>query len=339
MRAIIRIAMLMPLCAMSVSACASANRLPSASSGVQPTLSMQQARMIENAKPTLTPVTFVQSLPMPSLPKIESPTTVPIRKAPTARVNAANLAALQEPTTDDYVTAIQIYPYSDGALYRLYAAPQEVSDIALQAGENLTAISAGDTTRWVVGDTTSGSGANKQVHILAKPFAANLKTNLVITTDRRTYHLQLESTAHTYMAALSWTYPEGGLIVKNHGGSTAAPTSPTDAVPSLDNLHFDYAISGDNPPWKPLRAFDDGTHVYIEFPKTIDRNEAPPLFVAGAGDNKDLVNYRVHGDYYIVDQLFAVAELRLGQSHQQVVRIKRTAELRTASANSNQQTR
>ena len=109
---------------------------------------------------------------------------------------------------------IQIYPYSEGALYRLYAAPQEVSDIALQPGENLTAISAGDTTRWVVGDTTSGSGATKQVHILVKPFAANLRTNLVITTDRRSYHLQLESTDRTYMAAISWTYPQDGLVTE-----------------------------------------------------------------------------------------------------------------------------
>ncbi|MGH9647987.1 MAG: TrbG/VirB9 family P-type conjugative transfer protein, partial [Bryobacteraceae bacterium] len=72
-------------------------------------------------------------------------------------MNAANRAALQEPSADDYINAIQIYPYSDGALYQLYAAPQEVSDIALQPGENLIAISAGDTTRWVVGNTTSGS--------------------------------------------------------------------------------------------------------------------------------------------------------------------------------------
>jgi type IV secretion system protein VirB9 len=303
-----------------------------------PTPPMQQARIIEEPKPTLTPVSVVQTLPMPSLPKIEAPKAVPTKKAPTARVNDANLAALQEPASDDYINAIQIYPYSDGALYRLYAAPQEVSDIALQAGENLTAISAGDTTRWVVGDTTSGSGANKQVHILAKPFAANLKTNLVITTDRRTYHLQLESTAHTYMAAVSWTYPQSALIAESRG-SGAAAESPTDAIPSLDNLHFNYAISGDNPPWKPLRAFDDGTHVYIEFPKTIDRNEAPPLFVAGAGGDKDLVNYRVRGNYYIVDQLFAVAELRLGQDRQQVVRIKHAVASPSVTATSNQPAR
>src|SRR6185312_2816609 len=117
---------------------------------------------------------------MPSTPR--KPIKRKPARTPTQRVTAANTAALQEPSSDGYINAIQVYNFSDGALYRLYAAPQEVSDIALQPGENLTAISAGDTSRWVVGDTTSGSGATKQVHILAKPYASGLKTNLVITT-------------------------------------------------------------------------------------------------------------------------------------------------------------
>src|SRR3546814_9753229 len=69
-------------------------------------------------------------------------------------------------------------------------------------------VAAGDTARWTVRDTTSGSGEAKRVHILVKPYAAGLSTNLVITTDRRAYHLQLESTAATAMAAISWTYPD-----------------------------------------------------------------------------------------------------------------------------------
>ena len=177
----------------------------------------------------------------------------------------------------------------------------------------------------MVGDTSSGSGATKQVHILAKPFAANLRTNLVITTDRRSYHLQLESTDRTYMAAISWTYPQEGLVstkcTANSARRTSDPQRPI-SCRRLDNLHFDYAISGDNPPWKPVRAFDDGTHVYIEFPRALDQGDAPPLFVKGNDGNSDLVNYRVRGNYYIVDQLFKAAELRLGQDDQQVVRIK-----------------
>jgi type IV secretion system protein VirB9 len=36
-----------------------------------------------------------------------------------------------------------------------------------------------------------------------------------------------------------------------------------------------------------------------------------------------VVNYRVRGNLYVVDGLFAAAELRLGERRQQVVRIVR----------------
>jgi type IV secretion system protein TrbG len=332
----IRIAVLLPLCATVLSGCASATWLPSFPQK-DPTL--QRAAVVPDPPQTVHTVQIVQPLPLPGQLQPPPRRATHAARPPKSRVEAANQAALLEPTSDGYINAIQIYPYSEGALYRLYTTPQEVSDIALQPGENLTAISAGDTTRWVVGDTTSGSGTNKQVHILAKPFAANLRTNLVITTDRRSYHLQLESTDRTYMAAISWTYPQESLVTESNGGGTVTPVRPTDDTPALDNLHFDYVISGDNPSWKPTRAFDDGTHVYIEFPTSLNQGEAPPLFVAGPGGGSSLVNYRVHGNYYIVDQLFKTAELRLGQDHQQVVRIKRTGELRAADTSSNAQVR
>lgn len=266
-------------------------------------------------------VTVAQPLPLPGQLQPYPEIIRADHTAPAARVKAADRQALIEPTRDGYVNAMQIYPFTSGALYRLYAAPQKVSDIALQSGESLVAISAGDTVRWVVGDTTSGTGADKQVHILAKPFASGLKTNLVITTDRRSYHLELESTDHTYMALLSWTYPNDELIALKQQNDEAKAAAPIDTGLSLANLDFDYTISGDSPPWRPLRAFDDGRHVYVEFPATLDRGEAPPLFVVGEGGSTDLVNYRVRDNYYIVDQLFSAAELRLGKDKQQVVRI------------------
>src|SRR3546814_6945960 len=76
----------------------------------------------------------------------------------TARVDAANRAATKEPSSSGYINAVQVYPWTEGALYRLYAAPERVSDIALQPGEQLVAVSAGDTVRWIIGDTTSGAG-------------------------------------------------------------------------------------------------------------------------------------------------------------------------------------
>jgi type IV secretion system protein VirB9 len=243
---------------------------------------------------------------------------------PPARVEAANRAAILEPTAHGYINAVQIYPFSEGALYRLYAAPEQVTDIGLQPGETLSSVSAGDTVRWVVGDTTSGAGTGKQVHVLVKPFAAGLRTNLVIMTDRRSYHLVLESTDRTSMAAISWSYPQDQLVALREQNARAEAAAPVAQGLALADLRFRYEITGDEPPWRPVRAFDDGNKVYIEFPRRIDQGEAPPLFVVGPMGDNQLVNYRVRGNYYIVDRLFGAAELRLGQDPQQVVRISRT---------------
>lgn len=257
-----------------------------------------------------------QLLPPPSVRAEAGP--------PTARVEAANRAATREPSSAGYINAVQVYPWTDGALYRLYAAPEQVSDIALQPGEKLVAVSAGDTVRWVIGDTSSGAGETARAHILVKPFAPGLKTNMVITTDRRAYHLALESTDKTAMAAISWTYPQDRLLALQRQNERAEEARPVADNVALTDLRFRYAITGDNPPWRPVRAWDDGNKVYIEFPARLDQGEAPPLFVVGPLGQSQLVNYRVSGNHYIVDRLFGAAELRLGEDPQAVVRISRT---------------
>lgn len=245
---------------------------------------------------------------------------------PEERVAAANEAAAVEPVADGYVNAIQVYPYTEGALYQLYASPDQVSDIALQRGETIVAVSAGDTLRWVVGDTVSGTGTDARAHVLVKPTKEDLKTNLVIITDRRSYHLELTSTPDTYMASVSWQYPRDELLAleRRNESAKAAEQVVVDRGLRLDQLRFRYSMSGDNPPWRPVRVFDDTNKVYIQFPGRLDQGEAPPLFVIGARGESQLVNYRVRGTYYIVDRLFAAAELRLGEKPQQVVRITRT---------------
>lgn len=242
------------------------------------------------------------------------------------RVAAANRAATLEPQTQGFVNAVQIFPFSDGAIYQVYTAPGAVTDITLQAGENLVAVAAGDTVRWVIGDTTSGTGPEKRTHILVKPFTSGLATNLVVTTDRRSYHLQLTATSRTAMAALSWTYPADQLIALRRAAEQVAAAAPISEGLAVDSLHFNYAISGDTPVWRPLRAFDDGRQTFVEFPATIAVGEAPPLFVVGPTGEAELVNYRVRGRYYVVDQIFDAAELRLGTKRQQVVRIARVAD-------------
>ena len=266
-------------------------------------------------------------LPLPGqlkpLPGSKAP---PEAADPTARVNQANAAARIQPMRAGFINAVQVYPFSGGALYQVYTAPGEITDVALQNGEQLVGsgpVAAGDTVRWIIGDTESGVGATKKVHILVKPTRADLVTNLIINTDRRTYLLELRSTEKTYMASVSWQYPEDQLIALRQQNTTAA--APIAAGVDLASINFRYAIQGDNPAWRPLRAFDDGAKVYIEFPTGISQGEMPPLFVIGPAGGSELVNYRVSRNYYIVDRLFGAAELRLGdKDSEHRVRIVRT---------------
>ena len=239
---------------------------------------------------------------------------------PVSRVETANSAARVEPRKRGYFNAAQIYAYSPGALYQIYAAPGQITDIALEEGEQLTGsgpIAAGDTVRWVVGDTESGSGDTRRVHILIKPTRVSIETNLVVNTDRRTYLIELRSRERPYMPSVAWYYPE---TLRERSRSVALKP----VIPEPAQRISRYAIEGDSPPWRPLAAYDDGRKVYVEFPRGIVQGEMPPLFVIGPDGKTELVNYRAYGNVLIVDRLFAAAELRIGGEHQQKVRIVRT---------------
>jgi type IV secretion system protein TrbG len=265
-------------------------------------------------------------LPLPGQLKPVSAviTAVPEFGDPQDRVKHANETARVEPSRQNYLNATQVWPYSPDALYQVYASPEKITDIALEIGEEITSVSAGDTIRWVVGDTTSGAGTSQRVHILVKPTRPDLKTNLVINTNRRTYHLELTATVETWMASVSWQYPLDQLAVLRAANAHAEAAAPITGGIALDRLNFRYEITGASPSWRPLRAFDDGNKVYVQFPAGIGQGEMPPLFIVGNGDKTELVNYRVQSPYYVVDRLFGIVELRLGGKDAQVVRITRT---------------
>ncbi|MBU0669349.1 MAG: P-type conjugative transfer protein TrbG [Alphaproteobacteria bacterium] len=248
-------------------------------------------------------------------------------------MGAANDAARIQPEDAGFQNAIQRYAYSEGALFQVYAKPGQVTDIALQEGETLVGpgpVAAGDTVRWMIGDTISGRGATARVHILVKPTRPDIATNLVINTDRRTYHVELRASPRIYMASVSWIYPQDELIALRQAEAEAARAAPVADGFTLERLNFSYRISGDRPEWRPLRVFDDGQRTLIEFSPDIAQGEMPPFFILGEDGEAELANYRVSGRYIIVDRLFERAELRLGAGRRQVkVQISNRARFRS----------
>lgn len=245
-------------------------------------------------------------------------------------VAAATERARIQPRAAGWQGATQTFAYAPGGLYQVTAAVGRVTAIVLQEGESLSdvgAVAAGDTVRWVIGEAASGTGAARRTHILVKPTDPGLVTNLVINTDRRSYTIELRSTASTYMASVAWSYPHDELIALKARTDQAARVAATQVAGGLDpaRLEFGYRIRGDKPAWRPIQVFDDGAKTYVLFPADVSTSELPPLFLIGERKRAKLVNYRVSGRYMVVDRLFTVAELRLGTKKPQAVRIERMA--------------
>src|SRR3546814_1194286 len=96
------------------------------------------------------------------------------------------------------------------------------------------------------------------------------------------------------MAGISWTEWSVQRTTLRRQNAVAEAALPIASNLALENIRFRYRISGDNPPWKPVRAFDDDHKVYIEFPRRIDKGEAPPLFVVGTDGGSELVRSEEH---------------------------------------------
>jgi type IV secretion system protein VirB9 len=251
-------------------------------------------------------------------------------KTGSAAIAAAQAGATTQPTSDGFLNAIQYYDYAPGIVYTAVTSPGYVTTISLRPGEKLITASAGDTVRWIVDSVQSGSGDTAQTLLLIKPRKAGLRTNLLISTDQRVYALDLSSTdSGIYHTMIAWNYPFGDVVmIRNQVAQQQAVAQSTVATGlNLSKANFNYIILRQKhtptPAWCPIRAFDDGQKTFIQFPPKVTVTEAPPLFVTGRNGDAQLVNYRIKGDWYIVDRLFDKAELRLGQAPQTVIAIVR----------------
>jgi P-type conjugative transfer protein TrbG len=211
----------------------------------------------------------------------------------------------------------------------IVCAPLYVCDITLQPGEVVNDINVGDAVRWKLSPATSGSGAGATTHVIVKPTDAALRTNAIITTDRRVYVLTLVSRQKDWMPRIAFHYPDdtnaewAAYKAARAAERDAVSTAGTSGDPAA--LDFNYKVSGDKPRWRPLRAYTDGSKTYVQFPAAMQSSEAPALVAIGADGGEQLVNYRLAGDRYVVDRVLDRAALLSGTGRKQVkVQIART---------------
>lgn len=219
--------------------------------------------------------------------------------------------------------------YVHGAsLPTIVAAPMQVCDVELEAGEIVHEIIVGDSSRWMVESGAVGSGAETIAHLFIKPVDSGLETSAVVTTDRRVYHLRLVSQRSGHIPYVGFLYlkelkkqaawKQARTIKEREWGSTTVDGKAID----LSALNFDYEVNGEAD-WKPERVYDDGQQTFIQLPSHSASGETPVLLVR-KGKQDVLVNYRVKGSAMIVDGLFEQIALVVGVgSDQEKVEVTR----------------
>jgi len=215
----------------------------------------------------------------------------------------------------------------------LVCAPIHVCDIELQAGERVQgAPHIGDSVRWKIAPAVSGSDEQKVLHLIVKPTAPGLDTNLLIPTNRRIYHLRLVSSNSHYVTSVAFDYPEDDPQLwqnwRPQSGKTSAkpmgPVNPGNAADDLpeiavERLNFNYRIkvAKGKPTFKPEHAMDDGYHTYITMNEDMPQREAPVLIGINADGQDQMINYRLKSNMYVIDGTFTKIALLSGVGRRQ----------------------
>jgi len=229
-----------------------------------------------------------------------------------------------------------LFTFGDSAP-TVICAPLRVCDIELEPGEVVQGVPhIGDSVRWKIAPAVSAEGDLKVTHLIIKPTEPGLDTNLMVPTDRRTYHLRLVSSRDKYLARVAFEYPENSAQTwqKMMQGSSGRPERVASAAstqndfPSIaiERINFNYKIDvvKGKPKFKPVRVMDDGSRTYISMNEDMPVEEAPVPILIDAEGNEQMVNYRLKGNIFTIDRMVEKVALINGTgSTQQRIEIQR----------------
>ncbi|RMH17597.1 MAG: hypothetical protein D6696_15400 [Acidobacteria bacterium] len=252
------------------------------------------------------------------------------------------LDPILERRPEDFVGADprrESFPY-DEFLYlegtpTLHCIPGRVCSLELESGEQIRATALGDVERWLYSELTAGSGNDERTVLAFLPRAFGIATNLLLTTDRRIYVLNLRSAPYPESEAdlgelplterARFLYPQRWTQTKALVESPPARVTPSqlpaeDAAPRVDpsSLNFRYRVLKPwrkRLPWQPTAIYDDGRFTYVHLPAGLETLPAIRGIDAVTGEPFPL-NETVHTEggvaYVEIPRLVSKIELYLG---------------------------
>lgn len=224
-----------------------------------------------------------------------------------------------------------IFPFGQ-SMPKLTCSPTRACDVELQPGEKVKKVILGDKVNWSWDGAESIEHGQTIAHLIFQPRDNDVESNSIITTDRRTYHIKLYAPKNDgiYLNRVGFYYPQELVSSwEEKMGAESAAQAKDDGFKvmsvavSPEKLDFGYRVKGDGA-FKPLRVFNNGEQVFLEMPDSLRAGDHPILLLIDEKGDAMVVNYRAKVDdetrktHYIVDKLFAKAELVLGEKRVEI---------------------
>ena len=224
-----------------------------------------------------------------------------------------NAYAVQRPKPLATDPRIRTYFYSPNEVYVWVGHYRYASIIEFEKGEKILTVLMGDSTAW--------KPEVQQHKLFIKPVDQDATTNMTVITDKRTYQFELYAEEakdikdEDLVFQAKFIYNTGQNENVRSYQSDKPPTAAEankKIMPDLskpENYNMNYTISGSEGN-APIKVFDDGEFTFFQF-----RNknaEIPGFFTVAADGSESLVNYRIIGDYVVVERVTSQFTLRNG---------------------------
>jgi type IV secretory pathway VirB9-like protein len=269
--------------------------------------------------------------------RLEAP---PPGTSPAAVVKQANTRAQIDPTMERYdggKRARQVYPFVDGAVYKIFVGTISETTVLFPRGERPVLGIALDPDVWdsIMG-SMGGDGPTHQQVLKLRAYAPGKRVTISVPLHSgKVLYLALESVEHTGMIAVGWEWPRplsaaGGMP---EGIRTTPPGLKAPKI-DLSRLHKYYQITVVKgvSPYEIVDVFDDGYLTVLRFAQPLSYTAVPTIHIRYADGSMGPVNARPYADpehpekgaWYILQGVYPAIELR-GPDKVEVQIVRQTA--------------
>lgn len=215
--------------------------------------------------------------------------------------------ALQESRPLPVDPRLRAITYHPNGIHKYIGYYDYQASILIEEGEQVKTISMGAPDTWQV--VPSGN------RIFIKPISddpQDASTNMLMITNKRIYHFVLEAKEvnddgindPNLVFETTFFYPDSNTDAVQQFSQTKGPD-----LSEPEKYNFNYTMSGSEI-IAPIRVFDDGEFTYFQFSSL--NAEVPAFFLVDTEGKEALVNYRVNGDYIVIERVTSQLTLRNG---------------------------